>query len=190
MTGEQHASQREARAIRANGGPGGAVTYDVDLPPEDLPSVCKRDLELAWYAARDAAIADRWDSIRAFRFNRPDGTRTDLALADSDARCWAGAVDRTVGLTTTNGMSLCLRLLALVDLLARAQWARPMFKLARDGAEFHPALLRAAATQPLTQDARFDEAGFRLRLSRFVAGFQLEAPQQDGAGHRLSGAAT
>jgi hypothetical protein len=65
-----------------------------------------------------------------------------------------------------------------------------MFKLARDGAEFHPALLRAAATQPLTQDARFDEAGFRLRLSRFAAGFQLEAPQQDGASHRLSGAAS
>src|SRR5690349_4464660 len=84
MTGEHHAAQREARTIRTVGGPGGSVTYDVDLPPEDLPSVCKRDLELAWYAARDAAIADRWDSVRAFRFNRPDGSHTDLALADRD----------------------------------------------------------------------------------------------------------
>jgi hypothetical protein len=188
MSGEHQASAHEGRTIRIRGGPGGSVTYDVDVPPEALPSVCKRDLELAWYAARDAAIADQWDAIRAFRFRRPDGSHTDLALADRDARCWAGAVDRTVGLTTAHGMSLCLRLLALVDLLARAPWARPLFKLARDGAEFHPALLRAAATQPLTQEARFDEAGFRQRLKRFAAGFQLEAPSQDGAAHRLSGA--
>ncbi len=142
----------------------------------------------AWYAARDAAIADHWDSIRAFRFNRPDGSHTDLALADRDARCWAGAVDRTVGLGTTMGMSLCLRLLALVDLLAHASWVRPLVRLARDGAEFHPALLRAAASQPLTHEARFDEAGFRLRLSRFAAGFQLEAPAQDSGGHHVPGA--
>jgi hypothetical protein len=191
MTGEHDASMQGGQTIRPpirmSGGPGGAVTYDVDLPPEALPSVCKRDLELAWYAARDAAIADQWDAIRAFRFKRPDGSHTDLALADRDARCWAGAVDRTVGLGTASGMSLFLRLLALVDLMARAQWVRPLFKLARDGAEFHPALLRAAASQPLTQDARFDEAGFRLRLNRFAAGFQLEAPSE-GAGDRLSGA--
>ncbi|WP_428485243.1 hypothetical protein [Rhodopila sp.] len=171
------------QTIRIGGGPGGAVTYLIDLPPEALPSVCKRDLELAWYAAREAAIADRWGSVRAFRFNRPDGSHTDLALADRDASCWVGAVDRTVGIATTRGLSLCLRLLALVDLLARATWAQPLFKLARDGAELHPALLRAAASQPLTAEARFDEAGFRLRLSRFIAGFHLEAP----LGDRLSG---
>ncbi|WP_325678814.1 hypothetical protein [Rhodopila sp.] len=188
MSGTPHTRRTGERIIRANGGPRGAITYDIDLAPEDMPAVCKRDLELAWYAARDAAIADQWDSVRAFRFNRPDGSHTDLALADRDARCWAGAVDRTVGLTSPGGMSLCLRLLALVDLLARAAWARPLFSLARDGAEFHPALLRAAATHPLTQDARFDEAGFRLRLKRFATGFQLEPPPKDGARHRLSGA--
>jgi hypothetical protein len=188
MSQEETTSSHAGATVRVNGGPGGAVTYDVSLPPEALPSVGKRDLELAWYAAREAAIADHWDSVRAFRFLRPDGSHTDLALADRDARCWVGAIDRTVGLGTANGMSLCLRLLALIDLLARAPWARPLCKLARDGAEFHPALLRAAATQPLTQDASFDEAGFRQRLSRFAAGFQLEAPDQDGAGHRLSGA--
>jgi hypothetical protein len=90
-----------------------------------------------------------------------------------------GAVDRSVGLASAHGLSLCLRLLALVDLLARAPWVRPLYKLARDGAEFHPALLRAAASQPLTADARFDEAAFRIRLSRFAAGFQLEAPAAD-----------
>jgi hypothetical protein len=176
------------QTIRVGDGPAGAVTYLVAVPPEALPTVCKRDLELAWHAAREAAIAEHGGTARAFRFTRPDGSHTDLALADRDARCWVGAVDRCVGLRTTRGLSLCLRLLALVDLLARAAWVRPLFTLARDGAEFHPALLRAAASQPLTRDARFDEAEFRVRLSRFAAGFQLEAPARDEAPARLSGA--
>jgi hypothetical protein len=175
-------------AIRIGDGPGGSVTYLVAVSPEALPAVCKRDLELAWYAARDAAIADHGGTARAFRFTRPDGTHTDLALSDRDARCWVGAVDRTVGLATTRGLSLCLRLLALVDLLARAAWVRPLCRLARDGAEFHPALLRAAASQPLTADARFDEAGFRQRLSRSAPGFHLEPPRHPADGNRLSGA--
>lgn len=174
--------------IRVGDGPAGSVTYLITVPPEALPTVCKRDLELAWYAAREAAISDHGGTARAFRFTRPDGSHTDLALSDRDARCWVGAVDRSVGLKTARGMSLCLRLLALVDLLARAAWIRPLFKLARDGAEFHPALLRAAASQPLTSEARFDEAEFRIRLSRFATGFQLEAPAQQQRGSRLSGA--
>jgi hypothetical protein len=186
-TGQDQPGERAARGggIRVGGEPGGPMTYLIDLPPEALPSVCKRDLERAWYAAREAALAERQGTVRGFRFNRPDGSHIDLALADRDARCWVGAVDRTVGIASTTGLSLCLRLLALIDLMARAPWARSLFHLARDGAEFHPALLKAAASQPLTRDARFDEAGFRARLSRFVNGFQLEAPQ---AGQRLSGA--
>ena len=171
--------------IRVGGGPDGLMTYLIDLPPEALPSVGKRDLERAWYAAREAALAERQGAVRGFRFNRPDGSHTDLALADRDARCWVGAVDRSVGIANASGLSLCLRLLALVDLLAHAPWARSLFHLARDGAELHPALLKAAASQPLTRDARFDEAGFRERLSRFITGFQIEAPQ---AAKRLSGA--
>jgi hypothetical protein len=163
--------------IRVGGGPEGLVTYLIDLPPEELPSVCKRDLERAWYAAREAALAERQGAVRGFRFNRPDGSHTDLALADRDARCWVGAIDRTVGITTAPGMSLCLRLLALIDLLAHAPWARSLFHLARDGAEFHPALLRTAASQPLTREARFDEAGFRARLAPVVGGFRIQGPE-------------
>jgi hypothetical protein len=187
MSVHEQPSNREASggAVRVGGGPDGFMTYLIDLPPEALPSVCKRDLERAWYAAREAALAERQGAVRGFRFNRPDGSYTDLALADRDARCWVGAVDRTVGIANTPGLSLCLRLLALIDLLARAPWARSLFHLARDGAEFHPALLRAAASQPLTKEARFDEAGFRARLSRFIGGFQIEAQQ---AARRLSGA--
>ncbi|HYZ21103.1 MAG TPA: hypothetical protein VE690_02995, partial [Rhodopila sp.] len=184
-----HAQQEDpgtaTGTIRVGGDPDGFMTYLVDLPPEALPSVCKRDLELAWYAAREAALAERQGAVRGFRFKRPDGSHTDLALADRDARCWVGAVDRTVGIASASGLSLCLRLLALIDLLARAPWTRPLLHLARDGAEFHPALLKAAASQPLTRDARFDEAGFQQRLSCFVSGLQLEAPRSV---QRLSGA--
>jgi len=164
-------------SIRVGTSPDGSVTYLVALPPEALPPVGKRDLELAWHTARRAALQQHWGVIRGFRFNRPDGTHTDLALADPDAACWVGAIDLSVGLGTNHGLSLCLRLLALIELLAHARWARPLFTLNRGGADLHPALLRTAATLPLTREARFDEAGFRARLTRYVAGFALEAPK-------------
>ena len=165
--------------VRAGPGPDGSLTYLVDVPPEALPPVCRRDLERAWYAAREAAIAQSWGAVRGFRFCRPDGSHTDLALADRDARCWVGAVDGMVGIGTSYGLSLCLRLLALVDLLARVEWALPLVRLERDGAEFHPSLLRTAATTPLTHEARFDETRFRTGLPPF-----LQSPPTT----RLSGA--
>ncbi len=187
MSADEHTSRTDppSGTIRVGGDPDGLLTYLIEMPPEALPSVRKRDLERAWYAAREAALTERQGAVRGFRFKRPDGSHTDLALADRDARCWVGAVDRTVGIANPSGLSLCLRLLALIDLLARAPWARSLFHLARDGAEFHPALLRAAASQPLTREARFDEAGFQARLSRFVSGLQIEAPR---TAERLSGA--
>src|SRR5262249_4509532 len=103
--------------VRVGAGPDGSLTYAVELAPEDLPPVHRRDLERAWYAAREAALAERWGVARFFRFRRPDGTFGDLALADPDACCWAGAVDGTMGLRNSYGLSVCLRLLALVDLL-------------------------------------------------------------------------
>lgn len=151
-------------AVRVGSGPDGLLTYMVDHAPEELPLVRGRDLERAWYAARDAAIAADWGAARGFRFRRADGSTVDLALADRDAACWAGAVDGTVGLSSLYGLSVCLRLLALVDLLARADWAVPLCRLAPDGAELDNALLRAAATAPLNADLRFDEAPFRTRL--------------------------
>lgn len=143
----------------------GSLTYLVDRPPGALPPVRGRDLAAAWDAARDAAIGAMWGAARRFRFQHPDGTVTDLALEDRDARCWAGAVEITAGLQTLYGLSLCLRLLALVDLLARARWTAGFCKVRRGGAELHPALLRAAATAELTNDARFDETQFRAGLS-------------------------
>lgn len=173
-------AEEQPLTVRVGAGPDGSVTYLVDASPEALPPVRGRDLERAWYAAREAAIAGTWSSICGFRFRRPDGSHTDLALADPHALCWAGAVDRTVGLGSSYGLALCLRLLALVDLLARARWAIPLFRLERDGADLHPSLLRTAATTPLTAEARFDEMRFRASLAPHV--------MQSPAARRLTGA--
>jgi hypothetical protein len=154
----------------------GMLTYVVDAPPEALPPVRGRDLERAWYAAREAAMAATWGTVRGFRFRRPDGSFTELALADRDACCWAAAVDRIVGLRSFYGLSLCLRLLALVDLLARARWAIPLCRLERDGADLHPSLLHAASATPLTAEARFDEGGFRSRLLPSLAELPAARP--------------
>jgi hypothetical protein len=162
------------------------MTYLIDRPPEALPPVLRRDLEKAWHAAHDAAQAKRWGVTRGFRFQRDDGSYTDLAIADRDARCWVGAIDVTVGIGNSYGLSLCLRLLALVDLLARASWAAALCRLGRGGADLDPALLRTAASMPLTPDARFDETRFRSRLAQFAFGFALEGH----AAQRLTGSAS
>jgi hypothetical protein len=161
--------------IRVGTGPDGALTYWVNLPPEALPPVTSRDLERAWYAARRAALAEQWGAVRVFRFIRPDGDPSDLVLADRDASCWAAALDTIYGMGTSQGLSLCLRLLALIDLLAQSPWALPLMRLAPDGADPDPALWRAAAIEPLTREARFDQSGFRARLNRYTS-------------HRLTGA--
>ena len=166
--------QSAAPSVRVGEAVDGTVTYLVDQPAATLPAVRGRDLAAAWDAARAAAGAAMWGGARRFRFRQSDGTFTDLALADRDARCWAGAVDMTAGMQTLYGVSLCLRLLALVDLLSRARWAHPLCRLQRDGADLHPALLRMAAAAELTNEARFDE-------TRFRAGLQTLGPPQAGA---------
>jgi hypothetical protein len=153
------------RPVSVGTGADGTLVYLVDVPPEALPPVRGRDIAAAWDAARAAAIAADWGHPRGFRFRRDDGSYTDLALADRDASCWAGAVDSTVGMNTSYGLSLCLRLLALVDLMAHASWADALFTLRRDGAEIDPALLAAAATTELTREARFDAAAMQARLA-------------------------
>ena len=155
--------------IRVGAAPDGSLTYLVALPPEALPPVARRDLERAWYAARRAALAEQWGAVRVFRFLRDDGGHSDLVLADRDASCWAGALDGLYGIGTRQGLSLCLRLLALIDLLAHSPWAVPLVRLARDGAEPDPALMLAAATEPLTHEARFDQTGFRARLDHYTS---------------------
>jgi hypothetical protein len=143
----------------------GAVVYRLDTPPEGLPAVRSKDLAAAWDAAREAARLAEWGEATRFQFARPDGTSTELALADREARCWAHAVGRVAALRTPYGVSLCLRLLALVDLLARARWAAKLLAFEAGLVRLHPALLRLAAASPLSTEGRFDENSFHASLA-------------------------
>jgi hypothetical protein len=152
----------------------GTRTYLVDLAPEALPPVRARDLHAAWDSARGAALAQAWGRPLMLRFRRGGGEVTDLALADADACCWAAAVDATVGLASPYGMSVCLRLLALVELLPRAPWALPLVALRGEGASIHPALMAAAARATLTRGAQFDAEGLRAVV---IPALGLAAPE-------------
>lgn len=155
-------------AVPVGASPDGLLTYLLDLAPEQLPPVQAADLARAWRAAGAAAVASAWGRPRALVFRRGDGALQRLALADDEARCWAGAVERTLGLDTVYGLAVCVRLLALVDLLARAAWLRHLFDIEGGEAEFHPALLAAAAVCALDSDARLAEGAMRERLARLA----------------------
>ena len=75
-------------------------------------------------------------------------------------------MDARHDLGTPGGLALCLRLLALVDVLGRARWLAGMYSVTPEGIDLHPELLRAAAAMPLDAAARFDETGLRRLLSR------------------------
>jgi hypothetical protein len=77
-------------------------------------------------------------------------------------------VDRAVGMQTAYGLSVCLRLLALIEFLARTPWTAGLIDLSHE-AELHPALLRLAAEARLTDDATFDEHGFKKTLQTLPA---------------------
>ncbi len=161
-------SERAQPPIRVAQARDGSLTYLIATAPDALPPVRSGDLLAAWEQAREAAAEAEWGLPRLFRFLQDDGTTLDMALADEDACCWARAVDDARGMQTTYGLSICLRLLALVDLLARAPWTGPLCRIGRAGAALDAALVRTAATVPLTSQARFDEAGFRARLGRLA----------------------
>lgn len=155
--------------------PSGTVTYLVDLPPESLPLVRVENLAGAWDLTRDTASDAAWGVGRLFRFRRPDGIMTNLALSDEDACCWASAVDATIGIGTNHGLSPCLRLLALVGLLGRTSWLASLFRIARGGAMLHSVLLSIAASALLDVEARLDEALFRARLAKVAAPLPLSS---------------
>jgi len=154
----------------------GTLTYAIAHAPAALPPVLKRDLQRAWDEARQAALDHRVGPGRAFRFTRADGEVTTMALTDWDAMCWAGAADATNPISGSYGLSVCLRLLALIDLLAGAAWAKAYARITRTGTELDPALLRLAAEAVLDDDGRFDARALRASLAR------LPHPIEGGAG--------
>jgi hypothetical protein len=152
-------------AIRTEYGPAGEVLHLIPHPPGQLPSVTKRDLEQAWEAARQNALtANSPAAAHGFRFTQPGAAPLDLALTDPDAASWTHAIDAVADLGTAHGISVCLRLLALFQLMASAAWTRSWFTLSLGGLEFHPALLQAAALTPLTPTGGFAETALRALL--------------------------
>jgi hypothetical protein len=145
-----------AEPIRVAEGPDGTLGYALPFPPEALPAVSGAALSRAWAAARAGAAQAIAAPARriAFRGSPP----VILEIADRDARIWAEAVDRDAGLETRAGMAACLRLLALIDLLARSRALDHLLELDPRGAELHPRLLAAAARWPLDRAGRFDAA--------------------------------
>jgi hypothetical protein len=143
----------------------GAIAYLVPVSPERLPAVPPGDLLRAWNIARHGAVERLWGVPRFLRF-APQGERepTEIAISDPDAGAWTEAIDRAFGLESLMGLSLCLRLLALVEVLTRAARLEPFFDVTPAGVDLHPSLLAAAAALPLNLDARFDEAVLMERL--------------------------
>ena len=153
------------RTIRVAQTETGALAYFVPVPPERLPAVSPGDLLRAWNVARHGAVQRQWGAPRFLRFaQREDGAPTEIAIADPDAGAWTEAIDQAFGLHTLTGLSLCLRLLALVEVLARAARLEPFFDVTPSGVDLHPSLLAAAAAQPLDHEARLDEAALVERL--------------------------
>jgi len=153
--------------IRTEYGAQGEVVHLIPFAAPELPSVSRRHLEQAWEAARGAALSaatGKAPMTHGFHFHEDNGPPLDLILADRDAASWTGGVERIADLSTAYGISLCLRLLALVALMGSAEWARPWFTLKRAGANIHPALLQAASLAPLTPTGGFAETSLRALL--------------------------
>ncbi len=153
------------RSIRVARTEAGAIAYLVPVSPERLPVVSPGDLLRAWNVARHGAVERRWGAPRFLRFAQ-QGERepTEIAIADPDAGAWTEAIDRVFGLENLMGLSLCLRLLALIEVLTRAARLEPFFDVTPAGVDLHPSLLAAAAASPLDPAARFDEAVLMERL--------------------------
>ena len=155
-------------------GPAGTLLHLISAPPSALPTVTGRDLEQAWEAAQLSGAAPP----RFFRFATAGGEPVDLLLQDRDAAAWAAAVERSAGLSSPHGISVCLRLLALVALMAEAGWARAWFVLRRDGAAIRPELWHAVALVTLNDRGGFDEPDLRALLPEQRD--RLRVPDQPG----------
>jgi len=137
------------------------------MAPESLPPVVPSAMVKAWQAATlgaETGMILQHGDIEGVEFHW-DGGESRFMFADLDASCWAAAIDRLYGLDSLTGVATLFRLLALVDIIARAEWLRPLVRLGhKDGIVLDPDVVRLAATQPLTPSARFDADAFRSRL--------------------------
>lgn len=159
---------------------GSRVLINSAVTPDALPAVHPGDLMRAWDAATTAAemgLEAAWDDAAGVTFRGPGGEVT-LLFEDMDARVWVAGINRLVGLDSPQGIALCFRLLALIDLMATAPWTRPLFVLGGpDGPDIHPALFRVASSLPLGRDARFDSREFERHTRPLTGPARLRGGQ-------------
>ena len=148
-------------AIRRVTGPDGAAVHLVPLAPERLPTVTQRDLERAWLAAHHQAQRPHPSPARAFRF----ATGATLTVTDPDAQRWVSAIEASADLATAYGISLCLRLLSLITLIAHSDWCAPHLQFRGEGCPVDARLLKAASLATLTPHGALNPAAVRTLLS-------------------------
>lgn len=131
----------------------------------NLPPVRSTDLQAAW---ETASIASE-NNLKTTE-NDPDGVifetklrqPIDFEFDDYDALCWATAIHRSYDLTTLRGLSLCFRMLALYQLMAKNAWSRGLFSFDRSNTlKIDKGLLAAAAVTNLGEDGAFDAEEIR-----------------------------
>lgn len=150
------AIHRDAPCITCAPGADGTLTYHVPHAVAELPAVRRRDLLAAWDAARDPAQPGALGAAITFRFPDASGGWTVFSLRDLDLVALARGADHVFGLHTAYGLSVCLRLVALVDGLVRRGQGGTVI-------DAPPAMLRLAAEGRLTDEAGLDAAWPRAR---------------------------
>lgn len=143
----------------------GRTMISASFRVSDLPAVRSIDLNFAWETA-SAATEDRFqrdeNDPEGIIFDTQGGDLIEFKFDDYDALCWATAIHRSFELTTLRGLSLCFRMLALYQLMAKYNWARTLFSFdRRKSLWIDKALLSAAAITPLLEDGTFNSEDIR-----------------------------
>ncbi|MDX2142951.1 MAG: hypothetical protein SFV19_06330 [Rhodospirillaceae bacterium] len=147
--------------------------HTLDFGPEDLPPVLPKDLRRSWHAAHvgaEVGLVMAPGDVEGVVFRRGGvgrgrGDETRFLFSDLDGACWAAAVDRLYSLSSTQGISLLFRLLALIELMSDTPWLRPFFSLSRaEGAVLDAKLIAVAAAQPLSATASFEPGAFKVAM--------------------------
>lgn len=138
----------------------GRMMINAQFGPQDLPAVRTAELSDTWAtasASAETAFHMLDNDPEGIVFHGKDGRLMEFEFDDYDALCWAIAIHRSFDLTTIKGLSLCFRMLALYQLMAKKHWARGLFTFdRRNNLKIDKALLSAAAITPLSEDGSFN----------------------------------
>lgn len=132
----------------------------------ELPQVGLSDIDRAWKTASLSVETGRVLPLSAPEgviFQSNNDTIVQVEFNDFDALFWVNAIhNSSFNLTTIKGLSVCFRMLALYQLMAESEWARPLFSFDRKNSlRINKALIAAAATASLNANGLFDSEEIR-----------------------------